>query len=84
MIFGVQLLTSNVDLYTNYKVEFGRNEFSKKKLQSKINFQKNLRDQVNKIIDQLHLSKSIPIVCLKIISCQEIGMYNLGKILLKN
>ena len=38
MIFGVQLLTSNVDLYTNYKVEFGRNEFNKKKLQSKISF----------------------------------------------
>ena len=56
------------------KLTFGRNKFSKRTMQnsqSRKNFQKNPRDQVDKIIDQLHLSKSIPNVSFKFISCQE-------------
>ena len=34
-------------------------------------FLEKLRDQVDKIIDKLYLSKSILNVCLKPISCQE-------------
>ena len=56
------------------KLNFGCNKFGKravKNLPTRIHSQKKLRDQVDKIIGKLYLSKSIPNVCLKSISCQE-------------
>ena len=53
---------------------FGRNKFGKRKaknLKTRIYFLKKSRDQVDIIIDQLQLSKSIPNVSFKFISCQE-------------
>ena len=56
------------------KLTVGCNKFGKKvvqNLRTRVHFFKKLRDQVDKTIDKLYLSKSIPNVCLKSISCQE-------------
>ena len=52
----------------------GHNKFDKRtvqNLQTRTHFLKKSRNQVDQIIDQLHLSKSIPNVTFKLISCQE-------------
>ena len=57
------------------KLKFGRNKFHERKewnLQTNIRFWKESRDQVDGIIDQLHLSTSIPIVSFNFVSYQEI------------
>ena len=56
------------------KLTFRRDKFGKKtvqNLQTRMHFYKTLGNQVDKIIDQLHLSKSIPNKSFKFISCQE-------------
>ena len=56
------------------KLIFGRKRFGKRtldNLQTGIYFQKKSHDQVDKIIDQFYLSKCIPNISLKFISCQE-------------
>ena len=52
------------------KLIFWRNKFGKRtvqNVQTRIHFLKKSRNQVDKIIDQLHLSKSIPKVSFKFI-----------------
>ena len=57
-----------------FKVEFWMQQIWQKgsaKFTDQNTFLEKLRDQVDKIIDKLYLSKSILNVCLKSISCQE-------------
>ena len=64
---AVQILTRNIKITSAIKLKFGGNRFGKRtmyNLQTRIQFQKksssSSNDQVDKIIDQLHLSKCIP------------------------
>ena len=73
--FGHVIFPRNTFSCAAIKLTFGRNRSGKRtvyNLQTRIYFQKKLSDQVDKIIDQLHLSKCIPNVSLKFISCQGI------------
>ena len=57
-----------------FKVEFWMQQIWQKgsaKFTDQNTLLEKLRDQVDKIIDKLYLSKSILNVCLKSISCQE-------------
>ena len=59
---------------STFKVEFWMQQIWQKgsaKFTDQNTFLEKLRDQVDKIIGKLYLSKSIPNVCLKFIWCQE-------------
>ena len=75
ILFGLRLLTTNVTFTQTIKLIFGCNRFGKRtvyNLQTRIHFLKKTRDLVDKITDQLHLSKCIPNVSFKFKSCQKI------------
>ena len=74
ILFGLRLLTTNVTFTQTIKLIFGCNRFGKRtvyNLQTRIHFLKKTRDLVDKITDQLHLSKCIPNVSFKFKSCQK-------------
>ena len=71
---GCNFLVEMSNFEQAIKMTFGRKKFGKgsvKNLKTRIYFQKKSRDQVVKNIDQLQLSKSIPNVSFKFISCQS-------------
>ena len=71
--FWCELVTGNVNLYTCHKIDIWTKQIGKRTvyyLQTTFFF------HVDKIIDQPHLSKRIPSVSFKFISCQEICRYS--------
>ena len=72
VLSGVKLVTGNVNLYTCHKTDIWTKQIGERTV---YNLQTTFFFHVDKIIDQPHLSKRIPSVSFKFISCQKICRY---------